>query len=64
MEHKETRQNPDVINQLALIGLVPVVKVENPEDAVPLCQALERGGLPVAKLLSAHRLPGGDSSGA
>jgi len=50
MEHKETRQNPDVINQLALIGLVPVVKVENPEDAVPLCQALERGGLPVAEI--------------
>lgn len=39
-----------MINQLALAGLVPVIKVERAEDAVPLCRALAAGGLPVAEI--------------
>ncbi len=40
----------DVFEQLSLAGLVPVIKVENAEDAVPLCRALSEGGLPVAEI--------------
>ena len=40
----------DVIKQLSLVGLVPVIKVEDPSDAVPLCRALTDGGLPAAEI--------------
>ena len=40
----------DVIEQLSLVGLVPVIKVEDANDAVPLCKALADGGLPVAEI--------------
>ena len=40
----------DVIKQLSLVGLVPVIKVEDAADAVPLCRALANGGLPVAEI--------------
>ncbi len=40
----------NVLEQLSLIGLVPVIKVEDANDAVPLCGALARGGLPVAEI--------------
>ena len=40
----------DMLKQLSLAGLVPVIKVKNAEDAVPLCQALKNGGLPVAEI--------------
>ena len=33
----------DVIKQLSLVGLVPVIKVEDAGDAVPLCRALAAG---------------------
>ncbi len=39
-----------MLDQLALAGLVPVIKVERAQDAVPLCEALLRGGLPVAEI--------------
>ena len=39
----------NVIEQLSLVGLVPVIKVEDANDAVPLCKALSDGGLPVAR---------------
>ncbi len=39
-----------MIDQLTLAGLVPVIKVEDAQDAVPLCAALKRGGLPVAEI--------------
>ena len=35
----------NVIEQLSLVGLVPVIKVEDANDAVPLCKALADGGL-------------------
>ena len=39
-----------MFQQLALAGLVPVIKVDKAQDAVPLCAALQRGGLPVAEI--------------
>ncbi len=40
----------DMIEKLSLAGLVPVIKVEDVADAVPLCKALADGGLPVAEI--------------
>ncbi|MDR0964844.1 MAG: bifunctional 4-hydroxy-2-oxoglutarate aldolase/2-dehydro-3-deoxy-phosphogluconate aldolase [Clostridium sp.] len=39
-----------VIERLSKIGLVPVVKIERVEDAIPLAQALCAGGLPCAEV--------------
>ena len=39
-----------VLEKISLAGLVPVIKVEKAEDAVPLCRALAEGGLPVAEI--------------
>ncbi len=36
--------------KLKLVGLVPVIKIEDANDAVPLCRALQQGGLPVAEM--------------
>ena len=36
--------------RLAAARLVPVVKIENVEDALPLAQALTEGGLPLAEI--------------
>jgi 2-dehydro-3-deoxyphosphogluconate aldolase/(4S)-4-hydroxy-2-oxoglutarate aldolase len=40
----------DALEKLGLVGLVPVIKIEDAADAVPLCQALCEGGLPVAEI--------------
>lgn len=40
----------DVLEKISLAGLVPVIKVEDADDAVPLCKALADGGLPVAEI--------------
>ncbi len=40
----------DMIEKLSLAGIVPVIKVEDAHDAVPLCKALSDGGLPVAEI--------------
>lgn len=40
----------DMLTQLSLAGLVPVIKIKDAKDAVPLCQALKNGGLPVAEI--------------
>lgn len=39
-----------MLKQLSQVGLIPVIKVENAKDAVPLCRALSEGGLPVAEI--------------
>lgn len=39
-----------MFDTLALAGLIPVIKVDRAQDAVPLCGALARGGLPVAEI--------------
>ena len=40
----------DIVKELSLIGLVPVIKIDDPEQAVPLAQALCDGGLPCAEI--------------
>lgn len=40
----------DILEKLSLAGLVPVIKVDDAQDAVPLCKALADGGLPVAEI--------------
>ena len=39
-----------VLEQLKKIGIVPVVKIDRVEDAVPLAKALCAGGLPCAEV--------------
>lgn len=41
--------NP-VLEKLGKIGLVPVIKLESPEQALPLGKALVAGGIPVAEV--------------
>ena len=40
----------DIFERLSLAGLIPVIKIQNAADAVPLCRALKNGGLPVAEI--------------
>lgn len=40
----------DIMQQLSLAGLVPVIAIKDAADAVPLCRALSDGGLPVAEI--------------
>ena len=40
----------DMIKELYSIGLIPVIKIDNPDDAVPLAKALIDGGLPAAEI--------------
>ncbi len=40
----------DVLKQIGAYGVVPVVKIDNAEDAVPLGKALCDGGLPLAEI--------------
>ena len=40
----------EMFDKLSLAGLIPVIKVEDAADAVPLCRALANGGLPVAEI--------------
>lgn len=39
-----------MIDKLSLAGIIPVIKVTDAADAVPLCKALADGGLPVAEI--------------
>jgi len=40
----------EMLERLSLAGIVPVIKVDDAADAVPLCSALAEGGLPVAEI--------------
>ncbi|MDR2176014.1 MAG: bifunctional 4-hydroxy-2-oxoglutarate aldolase/2-dehydro-3-deoxy-phosphogluconate aldolase [Synergistaceae bacterium] len=40
----------DVLQKIANVGIVPVVKLDTPEQALPLGKALIAGGLPVAEV--------------
>ena len=40
----------EFLEKLSLAGLVPVIAINDAEDAVPLCKALADGGLPVAEI--------------
>lgn len=39
-----------VTNQIRQAGIIPVIKIDNPNDALPLAKALCQGGLPVAEV--------------
>ncbi|MBR2381825.1 MAG: bifunctional 4-hydroxy-2-oxoglutarate aldolase/2-dehydro-3-deoxy-phosphogluconate aldolase [Clostridia bacterium] len=40
----------NVLKELSLIGIVPVIKIDRVEDALPLAKALIEGGLPCAEI--------------
>ena len=40
----------DILKQIGELGIVPVVKIDNAADAVPLGQALIDGGLPLSEI--------------
>lgn len=40
----------DILQRIYEIGIVPVIAIDNAEDAVPLAKALVRGGLPAAEV--------------
>ena len=42
--------NKEMFSELYSIGLIPVIKIENADDAVPLAKALIEGGLPAAEI--------------
>lgn len=39
-----------VLEQMSQLGIVPVVKIEDAKDAVPLAKALKAGNLPIAEI--------------
>lgn len=40
----------DMIKKISALGIVPVIKLTDANNAVPLCRALMKGGLPVAEI--------------
>jgi 2-dehydro-3-deoxyphosphogluconate aldolase/(4S)-4-hydroxy-2-oxoglutarate aldolase len=40
----------EILEEIGKLGIVPVVKVDDAKDAVPLARALIKGGLPVAEI--------------
>ena len=46
----EDKKMNDVVKQLSLIGIVPVIKIDDAKDAAPLAKALIEGGLPCAEV--------------
>ncbi|NLG84079.1 MAG: bifunctional 4-hydroxy-2-oxoglutarate aldolase/2-dehydro-3-deoxy-phosphogluconate aldolase [Firmicutes bacterium] len=40
----------EILNQIGVFGIVPVVRLDRPENAVPLGRALLAGGLPCAEI--------------
>lgn len=47
---EEKEKIMDVLKELSLIGIVPVIKIDRAEDALPLAKALCEGGLPCAEI--------------
>ena len=40
----------EILQQIGAFGLVPMIKIDQAKDAVPLAKALSDGGLPVAEI--------------
>lgn len=40
----------EILKKLSQIGIVPVIKIDDVEKAVPLAKALKEGGLPCAEV--------------
>ena len=47
---KGVRGMHEVLKKIANIGIIPVVKLDSPDQAVPLGKALIEGGIPVAEI--------------
>ena len=47
---QEDKEMNDVLKRIHEIGIVPVIKIEDIEKAVPLAKALVAGGIPVAEV--------------
>lgn len=45
-----TMATTDIVERLKAARLIPVIVIENADDAVPLCRALKEGGLGVAEV--------------
>lgn len=43
-------ENLEIYSQIGSLRIVPVIVVENPDDALPLADALLEGGLPLAEI--------------
>ena len=39
-----------ILSEISKIGIVPVIKIDDAKDAVPLAKALIKGGLPCAEV--------------
>ncbi|HHW45341.1 MAG TPA: bifunctional 4-hydroxy-2-oxoglutarate aldolase/2-dehydro-3-deoxy-phosphogluconate aldolase [Clostridiales bacterium] len=39
-----------ILEQIGKVGLVPVIKIKDPQKAVPLAKSLKKGGVPVAEV--------------
>lgn len=39
-----------ILEQIGKVGLVPVIKIKDPQKAVPLAMSLKKGGVPVAEV--------------
>jgi len=39
-----------ILKKIGELGIIPVIKIENVEDSLPICQALKEGGLPIAEI--------------
>lgn len=50
MNKYEVKQMNAVLEQLSKIGIVPVIKIDDVDKAVPLAKALKQGGLPCAEV--------------
>ena len=48
----------NIYDEMTKIGVIPVVKIEDPSDTFPLVEAMARGGLPAAEITfrTAHAL--------
>lgn len=46
----ESYTKDQIIEHFKRVGIVPLVRLNNPEEAVPLAKALEKGGIPVAEV--------------
>jgi 2-dehydro-3-deoxyphosphogluconate aldolase/(4S)-4-hydroxy-2-oxoglutarate aldolase len=40
----------EILQQISEMGIIPMIKIDNAKDAVPLAQALKAGGLPLAEI--------------
>ncbi len=47
---ERTAEEMEIREKLASIGIIPVIKINDPEKAVPLAKALKNGGLPAAEV--------------